>query len=90
MLILSFTCKICTDEFLSSALTYTSNKTDSLYSRLKWPNKYSILNDGGFQTVSVTGHPPNCFMIFRNGSSPIFLICTVKDTNNIISQTLKL
>lgn len=72
------TCKICTDEFLSSALTYTSNKTDSLNSRLKCPNKYSILNDGGFQTASVTGQPPNFFNIFRNGISPVFLICAKK------------
>lgn len=68
---ISFTCKILTDEFLSSGPTRTDTMKCSLSSALIFPKSCSIVQFGLFQSGSSTGHPPSDRINAFNGLSPI-------------------
>jgi len=81
------TCRMFTEEFLSSGPTHWSIRIPSLYSPLRRPSNVSTENSGGFQSGWVTGHPPSDSKTIRRGASPSFRIWAArKDTPRTIEQ----
>jgi len=84
------TCRMFTEEFLSSGPTHWSIRIPSLYSPLSRPSNVSTENSGGCQSGWVTGHPPSDSKTFRRGASPSFRIWAArKDTPRTIEQEIE-
>jgi len=81
------TCRIFTEEFLSSGPTHWSIRIPSLYSPLRRPSNVSTENSGGFQSGWVTGQPPSDSKTVRRGASPSLRIWAARKKHTLKDGT---